>query len=712
MTNPRILVVDDDPVFRAVLESLLLDNSFSVICAENGKQALEQFESYDIDLVMSDIQMPQMDGYDLCKCIRRCRRGVHTPIIVMTVSEDVASIEKAYMAGATDFVTKPLNSIVLPHRINYILRSGKATAERDKNEKLISKLGRVLDNSSNEIYIIDLQTFKFTLVNSIALANLGYTHDEALQLGPADVLANVSWREVMKKFRQLKRSTQGELRVQAVNRRKDGSMYDVEGHSYLSNEEDEACVVWIANDITERIYTEKRIQKLVFYDALTGLPNRELFGEEFGVLLKLAKRRENRLAILLIDLDNFRDVNDSLGHHVGDELLQEVSRIIKISLRESDILSVDEEKGVLARFGGDEFVILLNDIRNVHDPEYVAQRIVDNLSKSISIRGRDIIATPSIGIALFPEHGDTTEGLLRRADIAMYEAKKQGRSRHLVYEETIATKGVEQLEMERDLRNALDNGEFELHYQPQVDTRSGKILGVEALLRWNRNNTTPVSPVEFIPLAESTNIIVPIGEWVIRESCQQVAIWQRMFECDICMSVNLSGRQFDSPGLVSHIKSCIGEAGIEGKHLHLEITETLLMNNMARTLEILHQLKDMGCKISLDDFGTGYSSLRYLHKFPVDILKIDKSFISEIDTDSGDLRITLTIIAMAKSLNLDLVAEGVETESQFEYLKTKCVEVVQGYFFSKPLSSSQMEVKLHAAFDNECCLPKQQMKRL
>ena len=565
-----VLVVDDDSTALACAKQVLGDAGFIVEVAEDGLQVLEKFGQRAADIVLLDVDVPKLNGFELCSRLNQIACGGDAPAIVLTGLEDEASIDRAFEVGATDFAVKPINWLIITHRIKHILRARKA--------------------------FIDVRK------------------------------------------------------------------------------------------------AEERVRHLAYFDGLTGLPNRELFKEHLGQAINLARRQQWRVAVLFMDLDEFKRINDILGHSVGDELLVTVGeRLLKI-IRNSDSIMrsiVPNDGYQAARFGGDEFAVALTVAHEVSDIAVVVQRIKDSLTKPIMLGEQEVFITPSIGISLFPDDGDTADILLKNADAAMYEAKRAGKNKYRFYAQSMNAHALRRLTMESKLHKALENDEFWLVYQPQVDAKSGEIVGMEALLRWDNPELGSVSPAEFIPIVENNGLIVAIGEWVLKTACLQAQAWQDAGFPHLRLGVNLSPRQFQKNILISMVKETLAATGFSAKCLELELTENLLMQHLDDTVEILNLLCGMGITLSVDDFGTGYSSLSYLKRFPLTTLKIDRSFVSSIPDDADDMAITKAIIAMAHSLKLRVIAEGVEDELQLAYLCEQGCDEFQGYFFYKPIPAKE-----------------------
>ena len=472
-----------------------------------------------------------------------------------------------------------------------------------------------------------------------------------------------------------------------INKKKDGSLF-YEDKTITPLKDDDGNVIHFVStgrDISQRMEHEKRLQYIAHHDALTDLPNRILFMDRVHQALAHARRYHKLAAILFIDLDRFKNINDTLGHIVGDKLLVALSTNLKETVREDD---------TIARLGGDEFAILVNNITSENDVAPVAQKVLDCLDQVIKIEAHSLYITASIGISLFPNDGEDADTLLKHADVAMYRAKDLGKNNFQFYSKDMSARASHRLLLESGLRQAMKNQEFVLHYQPQVDIHSREIIGFEALIRWHNPDLGLVAPIDFVPLLEETGLIVEVGDWVIDTACCQLKSWQDAGHKNLSMSVNVSGRQFHSADFYDRVVEQVNKYHLPPELLELEITESILMDNQQKTIEIIDQLDAYGFRIAIDDFGTGYSSLSYLRRFRIDTLKIDQSFVRDVIDDPDDAAITSAIIAMAHSLKLDIVAEGVENSQQLEFLMEKNCQLVQGYFFSRPQPAEKISVLL------------------
>jgi diguanylate cyclase (GGDEF)-like protein len=433
--------------------------------------------------------------------------------------------------------------------------------------------------------------------------------------------------------------------------------------------------------VEEQIAHAQRVEYLAYHDGLTRLPNRSLFSKVLTQNIKQADRHKTQVAVLFLDLDRFKHINDTLGHEAGDQLLEEVATRLKACLRESD---------TVARLGGDEFVALLSDLGEARHVANVAQKILSAIARPFVLLGHEFRVTASLGISIYPQDGLDEQTLTKNADIAMYQAKDDGKNNFRFYSKELNANSLERLTLESGLRHALEQSEFQLHYQTKQDIRSGKITGMEALLRWQHPDLGTVAPMQFIPIAEETGLIVPIGIWVLRTACLQNVAWQKQGLPHLSMAVNLSPRQFHDERLIAHLTAILADTGMDAHLLELEINESLLMRDVEKTLRILTQLRDMGIRVAIDDFGTGYSSLATLKRFPVDTIKIDRSLIRDVGRVADDMDLTEAIVAMGRTLSLTVVAQGIETKEQADFIRRNACDEFQGFYFNRPLPAEQI----------------------
>jgi len=538
-----------------------------------------------------------------------------------------------------------------------------------------------IDATADAIFLLDRATLRFTDVNDTACRMLGYSLQELLALGPMELGAG-SRDYIGGIYDDLISGSAAYKVTELWLQRRDGSRFPVEIHRQAHRSDDGWTIVAVARDITERKEAEGRLRQLAHYDQLTGLPNRTLFYDSLKSTLVLAEQRHLGVGVLLIDLDRFKNVNDTLGHSTGDKLLRQVSQRLMKCVRAKD---------TIGRLGGDEFALILSDAGNVHSASIVANKVMRAFRQPFTLEGREVTMTASIGLTVYPTDALEADTLIKYADSAMYEAKDAGRNTFRFYTEDMNSRMLQKCALEDDLRRAIEHDEFVLYYQPKMQVDTGEWSGVEALIRWNRPGHGLVSPAVFVPALEETGLIVPVGAWVINAACRKISNWEHAGIGPIPVAVNVSGRQFLHEGLAATIEAAIRRYRIEPSLLEIEITESSLMSNAEHTVDVLQDLKALGIRISIDDFGTGYSSLAYLKRFPIDKLKIDIAFIRDVTTNEDDAAITTAIINMAHSLKLKVIAEGVETLEQLEFLRTHRCDEIQGYYFSRPLPAPELK---------------------
>jgi len=561
-------------------------------------------------------------------------------------------------------------------------------SERKSSEEALRLRQRVIESSSNGIMITDTSGpgNPIIYVNPAFGRITGYDAQDTLGRSMHFLLGEDQEQvEFMEIHAALHEQREGNAVLR--NYRKDGSLFwnDLSVSPVLDEAGSVAHFVWVINDVTEREQHEELLEYQANHDALTGLPNRNLLADRITQSLANAHRYDMPVAVLFIDLDNFKFVNDSLGHALGDRML-----IIQADRLHKSIRSGD----TVARYGGDEFVVVVSNLEKIEDAALVAQHIQELVSRPFTIDGHEFGITCSIGISLYPKDGHDVDSLLKNADAAMYRAKEQSRNSFQFYTSEMNDRVVERMVIERHLRHALELGQLEMHYQPQVELTNGRIIGVEALLRWHSPNLGTVSPSRFIPLAEETGLIVPIGEWVLKTCCEQNKAWQDAGLTPLTISVNISARQLQKKDLSGDIAAILRESGLKPRFLELEIVESMVMKDVESAMVIMTELKSLGIQLAMDDFGTGYSSLSYLKRFPFDRLKIDLSFVRDILSDPESASIARTIIAMAHNLNLRAIAEGVETKEQLEYLRLHGCDEIQGYYVSHPVNAQEFEALL------------------
>ena len=558
---------------------------------------------------------------------------------------------------------------------------------RIMQQQELNRLKSTLDKTLDCVFMFEPVTLKFFYVNEGAIQQVGYSAEELLQMTPYDIKPEYTEAKFRKVANSLIKGRNASLTFETIHRHKKGHELPVEIFlQYIKTENEPPRFVAIVRDLSERMEVQAKLRHLAHYDSLTNLPNRLLFTDRLEHALA-RHTEEGQVAILFLDLDRFKVINDTLGHATGDKVLQMLAERISKCVRNED---------TLARLSGDEFAIILENMQSTEEVITVARDVLEELVNPFIVEGRELFITTSIGISMSPDDGEDSQTLLKNADIAMYRAKDLGRNTYQFFSADMSARAFERLSLETSLRYALERDQFKLVYQPQVDIVTGKIMGVEALLRWQHPDLGIVGPTDFIPILEEAGLIVAVGEWILYKACTQAKSWQEKYDADLRIAVNLSARQFNDSGLISMVEYCLMRTKLQPRSLELEITESVIMQDNKWTGEAFQAFENMGVRIALDDFGTGYSSLSYLKRFPIDTIKVDRSFIRDVITDMDDAAIVSAIIAMAKTLKLDVVAEGVETNEQLEFVTVQGCHSMQGYLFSEPLTPEKMD-KLFAS---------------
>ena len=696
----RILIVDDEPRLRSSTRRLLSRPDRLIFEAESVTTGMRLLESEKIDLALLDVGLPDASGLDLLRWISQHRPG--TSVIMVSGDVHIDSAIRALRDGAVEFVRKGEGSDFLLARVSDALSRRKLQREhRQMTERLAQseRLHRFLvENSPDIIYALDREG-RFTFVNTRAESLLGFTRDELRGRSFSSVVDEMDRRLAV----QISTAPQGEasgtttveLRLLCRDRESGSSasqsvvmmvsaiaLYDEVENGASGPGAAFAGSYGVARDITERKRIEEIISFHAFHDQLTGLPNRRLFKDHLELALVQATRRQSRVGVMFVDLDRFKLVNDTYGHLEGDELLRQCAQRIRDCVRAGD---------TVARQGGDEFTVLLPDLTASEDAMAIADKIAAELRRPFQVAGRDFFATASIGIAVFPEDGEASEQLLHNADTAMYEVKAKGKNAARAFSAEMHTGSLPRLELERDLRRALPNGEFVLHFQPQFSLRLGRVIGAEALIRWRHPLHGLMNPGSFMELAEETGLMSAISAWVMEEACRQLALWHAAGNADLRVAVNISPHEFSRPDLVERVSAVVARYGLPREALEIEITENVLLQDVPGVIDKLRQLRQRGIRIAIDDFGTRYSSLNYLRSFPINTIKIDQSFIRDIEGDDSISPIIVAIVGIARGFNLDLVAEGVETDMQRRVLARLGCDEMQGYLFARPTLASDMD---------------------
>jgi len=682
MNSPgRLLIVDDNELNRDMLARRLARKGYEIVLAASARQLPERVKEEAIDLVLLDVEMPEISGLEALKTLRETYSPIELPIIMVTAKDQSEDVVKALDLGANDYVTKPIDFAVALARIGTQLSHKRAQEGLRESEERYALAARGANDGlwdwnvqANEVYFSP----RWKSMLGYQESEIGDKPEEWFdRIHDAD-RERVN-EEVAAHQKGLVPQFESEHRVL----HKDGAFRWMlcRGLAVHNGSGKTLRMVGWQTDITEGKVS----------DPLTGLPNRLLFTDRVGRLIKHAKRRKDySFAVLFLDLDGFKMINDSLGHLVGDQLLVGVATRLEKCLRATDTVARLGEGFIVARMGGDEFTVLLDDLKDPGDAKLAAERLMKSVTAPFMLDGREVFTSLSIGIALSTPSYEQAEDILRDADTAMYRAKSRGKARYEIFDADMRASVVARLQLETDLRRALEHGEFHNVYQPIVSLAAGQIVGFEALLRWQHPTRGQLGPEEFIMVAEETGLIRDLGWWNLREACRQMTEWRADYNAysQLTMSVNLSPKQFLQANLVEDIGSLLRELKLPPEALKLELTESTVMGDPSAAVEMLQQIKSLGISLAIDDFGTGYSSLSYLHRFPLDTLKIDRSFISSIG-NGEDTEIARTILPMALNLHLDVVAEGVETIEQLLLLKKLQCKYGQGYYFSKPLSAEE-----------------------
>ncbi|MRW84762.1 EAL domain-containing protein [Pseudoduganella sp. FT26W] len=702
-TKGEVLIVEDTPASLKLLSDLLTEAGYYVRQAPNGELALWTAQSRPPELILLDVRMPGIDGFEVCRRLKANPELNQVPVIFLSAQHDTDDKVRGFELGAVDFVAKPFQAEEILARTDAHVRLGRAqkalaeeralleqrvaerTAElakeveqRRANEEFLRLASQVFEATQDAIVVTDREA-RIVATNPAFTQISGYTAKEVLgqnvgllhagELDPGSFDALV--QSVV---------TKGHWSGEILARRKNGETYPGLLSASVVRDADGHVINHVAvfMDITERKAEQHLIDFLSNHDALTGLPNRLLARQRFTQTLNTARREGRCVSVMCLDLDRFKSINDSYGHDMGDKALQVVAKYLSETVRADDIVT---------RQGGDEFQIIVADDAQLSATMALAQQILAGLRKELVIDGQQITVTSSIGIAVSLTDGDSFDELVRNADTALFRAKEIGRDNYALFTERMDAEIRDKLAIQGQLRGAIARDEFEVHYQPQVCLKTGAMVGAEALLRWDNAVLGKVPPNRFIPLAEEYGLVNSIGEWVLESVCAQMKVWHDQGLGKIKVAVNLAAGQFANDATVPYVESTLRKFDVAAEYLGLEITEGTVMGDPNKAVAALRRLKDIGVSISLDDFGTGYSSLSYLKRFPIDVLKIDKSFVDDVTTNSDDAAIALSVISLAHNLNMRVIAEGVETREQVQFLTERGCDEMQGYFFSRPLNA-------------------------
>ena len=685
-----ILIVDDTPANLGVAVDFLEGKDFTVLVAQDGEEGLQRAQLVLPDLILLDVMMPGIDGFETCRRLKKIQSTRDIPMIFMTALSDTSDKVKAFAAGAVDYVSKPFQVEELLARINthLALRAAQKLLAAQILELHASetRYRSLFETAKDGILLFDFESRLITDVNLSVVNILGFSREHYLGHKLCEIQPFDAVRECETAFTELETQDSVSFDHWPLTDNK-ASVVDVEFVASAYNVDNARLVQCNIRDITARIKDQARIKFMALHDALTGLPNRTLLKDRLVQSIAMAFRNHKRVGVLMLDLDHFKNINDSLGHQIGDGLLGAVALRLRSCLRDSDIV---------ARLGGDEFVIALPEVSNDHDIEEVVQKLLAALHDPFHVEGHELSITGSIGIGRYPDDGENPGVLLRVADTAMYAAKSNLRGSYRFFSKELNLSTQRRILLVTDLHQALARGELVLYYQPQVSTRSGLIIGVEALMRWNHPTEGMVSPVEFIPLLEEMGMMIEVGGWALLTACAQNVAWQKEGLPPVRMAVNVSAQQFYRDDLVHTVEEALRVAGMEAKWLQLELTESLTLDDSETAVNIMKQLKLLGVRLSLDDFGTGWSSLSYLRRFPLDQLKIDQSFMHDIPSLAPADAVVTSIIDLARILGFATIAEGVETTQQLEYLNAKQCDEIQGFLYRPPISAADCSTLMRA----------------
>jgi len=691
--NLQALLADDDAGVRLTLCALLEQKGYVVSTVENGVEAVEALSENEFDIVLLDIRMPLMDGFEACRKIRQLENGKNVPILMLTGQDDTESIEKAFEVGATDFVAKPINFVLMGFRIDYIVRASNIADElrkaqqRSSNAQRIANLGHIEWNLDNEIVhcskgireILSLpEQAQFTHFDNF----IDYVHPDDRARVESAIHRSLS--------------NGGAVNLEHRVIRADGSVRFV---AQISEDRSQTRtpdrMVVTLQDITERIDTEERMHALAYYDELTGLPNRSLLIQHLDRILKSALRYQTTTAVIVFGIDRFDKVVESLNHEAVENLIKMIAERVKNSCRESDLLSrgacvgLDEEETgyqrLTAKLRSDEYVIVLSEIDSLQAASVFLHRLMEQFKHAFTLDDRKIYLTTTAGISLAPIDASSTNQLIKFAEIAKGFVSKEGSEGFRYFKKELNQQVTRNFSLANDLRKALKEEALEVHYQPKVSLMEGNLVGVEALCRWNHPTMGAISPTEFIEIAEEEGLIGELGMWVLKTACNQLQQWKSELDREFIVSVNISPKQLLDEQAMNRMLEFIAQSPINNQLVELELTESTLLANFESDLNVLNEFIKMGCRLAIDDFGTGYSSLSYLGNLPAKTLKIDKSFIRLIDTNQQYAAIVSGIIKLAHSLGMTVIAEGVEKDVQEAILTQEVCDEIQGSLVSLPL---------------------------
>jgi len=686
----HILIVDDDAMLRSMAATTLQHAGFEVSESASGEAALTRIGEHCVDLILLDVMMSGLDGYEVCRRIRALPQGATVPILMLTGLNDTRSVDRAYGHGATDFITKPINWSLLSHKVRYALRASEAAEAMRRGRESLARAQR-LAGMGNWTLLPDGRLEVSTEMRRLF----------GMPVNDAEPVTEEAFLELnIPEDRDIVRSALAQLVAHGTPyqityriRRPDGAMRTLfeQAVRIEARPGEPASIEGIVQDITERVQAQERIRQLAYYDSTTGLPNRYLIAELAGPSLERAARNLRGCAVMHLDIDRFKGVNDAFGRDGGDRVLNTVADRLRVWTRSSDLAAVNQgpaDRGVLASVGGNAFTLLITDLALQDHATVVAHRLLKAISEPIQVESQSLVLTASIGIAFFPTDAADFPGLARCAEQALHAAKVEGRAQHRFFDPAMNLRAASRLRMEADLRRGIEQDELRLHFQPKIDAGKGRIVGAEALVRWQHGERM-IPPGEFIEMAEDSGLILPLTDWVLERACRNLRAWRDEGLPSVPVSVNLAAPSFRGGALVGKLDALMQRFDLQPQNLILEVTETVLMSDIGAGIDLLGLLRARGYGMSLDDFGTGHSSLSYLKRLPLDELKIDRAFVVDAARGGRDGALAAAIVALGRELGLHVVAEGVETREQSEFFLSRGCHMQQGYLFSRPLPDAE-----------------------
>ena len=704
ITSAHLLLVDDDFLLRSMAATTLRHAGFEVSEASSGEEALARFAHNSFDLVLLDVMMPGLDGFQVCQQLRATPRGARVPVLLLTGLNDTHSVDAAYASGATDFISKPINWALLTYRVRYALRASVASEDMRRSRETLSRAQRLAGMGSWQLHPdgrLECSAELLRMFGNLTPPDQLNEH-ELVNVFLAQVAEKHKDQLLRARLRLLSAGTPYQIEYQIT--RPDGqirTVFEQAEAARTESAEPDAGVFMegITQDITERVDAQNRIRQLAHYDETTGLPNRLFFSELASPVLERARRSRTHCAMLHVDIDRFKGVNDAFGREQGDTVLKALAERFRSWIRSGDLVASAAtselgEPNLLARVGGNAFNLMIADLSNQAQAADVAQRLLASFDQPFQLGDQSLLLSASIGISVFPEDANNLSELTRCAEQAVHSAKAAGRAQHRFFDEKINVLAASRLLKEAELRSAIAHDQLRLHFQPKVDASSLKIVGAEALVRWQHPQRGLVPPVEFIPMAEETGLILPLTDWVLEAACLALSAWREAGLPRVPLSVNLAAPSLSDPTLIGKLDALMTRFDLKPEALMLEVTETILMGDVEQGTQRLDALRAKGYGLSLDDFGTGYSSLSYLKRFPIDELKIDRSFVKGAERGGRDGALAAAIITLAREFGLRVVAEGVETPEQALFLIRHGCPVQQGFWFSKPVPSEIFQVLL------------------